>query len=209
MDTKIFKVDENKPDLTVIKIAAQVIRSGGLVAFPTETVYGLGANYFSESAMDKIYEVKERPRNKPLTVTITNIDTLHEFVDNISIFEQVLMERFWPGPLTLIFRARNGQKLGVRMPKNRIAQELLREANVPIALPSANLSGYKAPQAAEEVIKYLNGKIDIILDGGPTDFGIESTVLDVSEFPFRILREGAIRKSQIADAGRSVMAEIA
>lgn len=205
MKTEVIKVDAHKPDKEVLKEAAKVIKKGGLVAFPTETVYGLGADYLNKETIQRLYEVKNRPKDKPFTVHISNLDDLAKLSCEILLYSRHLIERFWPGPLTLIFKTDSGDKLGVRMPHNRIAREFISECTAPIVAPSANISGRKPPRNAEDVLADLDGKIDLLLDGGETDVGIESTIIDVSTFPYRVLREGAIKKSRIADIGRGLL----
>lgn len=204
MRTEIVKVDAHKPDKEALKEAAKVIKKGGLVAFPTETVYGLGADYLNKEAIQRLYEVKNRSKDKPFTVHISNLDDLAKLSCEVLTFSRHLIERFWPGPLTLIFKTDSGGKLGVRMPRNRIAREFISECTTPIVAPSANLSGGRPPSNAEDVMEDLDGRIDLLLDGGETEVGIESTVLDTSTFPYRVLREGAIKKSRIADIGREL-----
>lgn len=205
MKTEVIRVDAHKPNKKILKKAARVINKGGLVAFPTETVYGLGADYLNEKSIQKLYKVKNRPKDKLFTVHISNFDDFAKLSCEIFLFSRHLIERFWPGPLTLIFKTDSGEKIGVRMPHNRLAREFISECTNPIVAPSANISGRRPPRNAEDVLTDLDGKIDLLLDGGETDVGIESTVLDVSAFPFRILREGAIKKSRIADIGRELL----
>lgn len=195
--TEIIKIDPRLPDEAAIKKAVRIIKAGGLVAFPTETVYGLGADYMNKYAVERLYEVKKRPRNKPFTVHIADLRTLDELSCEISGAVRMLIKRFWPGPLTIIFKTKNDVKVGVRMPANRIALDFILACGTPIAAPSANISGKKPPLSAEEVISGLGGEINLILDGGKTEVGVESTVLDVSSEPYKILREGAIKKSEI------------
>ena len=204
MATEIIKVDAKNPDKDVLKRAVAIIKKGGLVAFPTETVYGLGADYMNKKAIQKLYKVKKRPKNKPFTIHISNLAELDKMSCEISLFLKHLIERFWPGPLTLILKTNSGEKIGIRMPRNRLALEFISMCSNPIVAPSANISGRRPPRNAEDVLKDLDGKIDLLLDGGTTDIGVESTVVDASMFPYKILREGAIPKSQIADVGRKL-----
>lgn len=202
MKTEIIKVDNQNPDKDVLKKAVEVIKNGGLVAFPTETVYGLAADYLNKNAIQKLYEVKGRPKDKPFTIHISKFDELVKLSCVLSLFSKQLIERFWPGPLTLILKTKSGEKIGVRMPHNKLALEFISICNTPIVAPSANISGEKPPHNVEDVLKGLDGKIDLVLDGGETDIGIESTVVDASIFPFKVLREGVISKNQIADVGK-------
>ena len=184
-----------------ISEAAQIIKSGGLVAFPTETVYGLGANALSEAALKKIFEAKGRPSDNPLIAHVSDVDMLLDIVEDIPEQAQKLIKKFWPGPLTLIFKkkiiipgfASGGlDTIGVRMPDNDIALRLIREAGVPIAAPSANTSGKPSPTTARHVIADLDGKIDMVIDGGNTVVGLESTIVDLSGGLPKLLRPGAI-----------------
>ena len=197
---KIIKLNPRKPEEKLIKRAASVIKEGGLVAFPTETVYGLGADYFNEDAVKKVYKVKSRPSNKPLTLHISNVSMLNEFVVELPELAKRLIKQFWPGPLTLILMSKDGQKLGFRMPRNEIALKLISECGTPIVAPSANPSGEKSPTEAADVSKKLGRKIDMILDGGKTHLGIDSTIIDTTIFPYKILREGAFTKASVSQA---------
>lgn len=179
--------------------AAAALRNGHLVAFPTETVYGLGANALNPQASKNIYAAKGRPSDNPLIVHISNISQLDELVTEIPDKAKKLMEVFWPGPLTMIFKKSaivpdvitgGLDTVGIRMPANPVALRLITEAGVPVAAPSANLSGKPSPTRAEHVAKDLDGRVEYIIDGGPCNVGVESTVLDVtSEIPV-ILRPG-------------------
>jgi L-threonylcarbamoyladenylate synthase len=204
MKTKIVKVNRAKPEKGILKTAAEIIDKGGLVAFPTETVYGLAADYLNKKAMDRLYKVKKRPKEKPFTVHISDFDDLIKLACHMNIFSKSLIEKFWPGPLTLVLRAKSGEKIGVRMPKNKVALQFISECKNPIVAPSANLSGNEPPRKAESVLEDLEGKIDMVLDGGETELGVESTVLDASALPYRLLRRGAIKASRIADIGREI-----
>lgn len=196
--TVILKVKSKAPDRASISFAAKVLKKGGLVAFPTETVYGLAANLLNKKAIDRLYKVKRRPRNKPFTVHISKIDTIRKMGCVLTKEARALINEFWPGPLTIILKSKGGRKIGFRMPDHRIAAELIESAGVPVVAPSANVSGQKPPANSREVLKYLDGKIDILLDGGRTRVGVESTVIDLSSKPPKILREGAIKKEEIA-----------
>lgn len=197
---RILKINSNEPETEAIDIASDVLKNGGLVAFPTETVYGLGANLLNKAAIERVYKIKNRPPDKPLTIHISNMDILKEMVSNIPPLAQGLIDRFWPGPLTIILKSKEGEKVGFRMPSGKVARSLIEKSGVPVVCPSANISGNKAPRHAEEVLEDLNDNIDMILDGGPTEIGVESTVVDTTVFPCRILREGAIPKASLKDA---------
>ncbi|MEG0431489.1 MAG: L-threonylcarbamoyladenylate synthase [Anaerovoracaceae bacterium] len=202
METMYFK-----PTIENIKEAAQVIRDGGLVAFPTETVYGLGANALDEEAVKKVYEAKGRPSDNPMIVHIASATGLSELVEELSSDAKEIIKAFWPGPLTLVLKKKSivpkvttgGLKtVAVRMPANEIALKLIEEAGVPIAAPSANLSGRPSPTTARHVLEDLDGRIDVVVLGGACDVGIESTVLDVSTPVPIILRPGKISAEEIS-----------
>jgi L-threonylcarbamoyladenylate synthase len=207
-ETKILKIDSNNPQIDKIQQAAEMIKQGGTVAFPTETVYGLGANALDEQAIDKIFKAKGRPQDNPLIVHISEISQLDELVESIPEKAFPLMKRFWPGPLTLIFNKSNKvtdkitgglSTVAIRMPNHNIALQIIKHSALPIAAPSANISGKPSPTESSHVIEDLFGKIDIIIDGGSTGVGLESTVLDVSsEIPV-ILRPGGITLEQLLD----------
>lgn len=188
-----------------IEYAAQIIRSGGLVAFPTETVYGLGANALNPDAVAKIFEVKERPSFDPLIVHIANTDIIQELTENTDQRVFTLAEKFWPGPLTIVLPkskivpdiVTSGlDTVGIRMPDNKIALELIEASSCPIAAPSANKFGRISPTRAQHVKKQLSG-VDYILDGGATSVGIESTVITLHDDGFVILRQGIITRDDI------------
>lgn len=204
--TRIISIDAQNPKKDAIYEAAEIIRNGGLVAFPTETVYGLGGNALDEHAAEKIYAAKGRPQDNPLIVHIQSIDDLENIVEDFPKEAGRLMKIFWPGPLTILFRKKPvipaGTTAGldtvaVRMPAHRIALELIKAAGVPIAAPSANISGKPSPTCAADVYEDLNGKIDMILDGGTCPVGVESTVLDLSGPVPLILRPGGLPKEEL------------
>ena len=208
IDTKILKIDPSYIDDNKIAEAAGFLKNNHLVAFPTETVYGIGANIFHESAIKAIFTAKGRPQDNPLIIHIYDISQLEILVDHITSSAQTLIDRFWPGPLTIIFKKHRNiplyvtsglETIAVRMPSHPIATELLRAAGIPIAAPSANLSGKPSPTMAEHVIKDLTGKVDIILDGGNTTIGLESTVVDTTCGYPTILRPGGITREAIKD----------
>jgi L-threonylcarbamoyladenylate synthase len=175
-----------------------MLRSGGLVGFPTETVYGLGANLLEEKAIARLYKVKKRPKGKPFTVHIENVSLIRKLRCDITPEAKALIERYWPGPLTVILRCKDGSKVGFRMPDNKVALKLIKESRVPIVAPSANISGRVPPTKASDVLKQLGGRIDILLDAGPTDVGVESTVIDMTINPPKVLREGAVMEKELS-----------
>ncbi len=193
--------------------AAQILRAGGLVALPTETVYGLGANALDRTAVERIFAAKSRPAWDPIIVHIASEAMLEGLVEEVPAAARRLMEHFWPGPLTLLLpRApavpdvvTAGRPLvGVRMPAHPVALELIRRAQVPVAAPSANRFGHISPTTAQHVLDDLDGRIDAILDAGPTQQGVESTVLDPSTTPMVIYRPGAVTAEQIREVAGPV-----
>lgn len=198
-------LDEAQCMSVEIEAAARIIREGGLVAFPTETVYGLGANAMDEKAVASIYEAKGRPSDNPLIVHVSGIKMAEEIAE-LNWTARFLMEKFWPGPLSLVARSRpsvprktRGGLLTValRMPDNAAALALIEASGVPIAAPSANISGRPSPTDADSVRKDLGGRVAAVLDGGPTEVGLESTVLDTTGERPVILRPGGILKEDI------------
>ena len=197
--TLVLKVDAKKPDTKKIQMAATLIRKGELVAFPTETVYGLGADTLDSEAVRDLFKAKQRPLDNPPIVHVSNRADIYRLAREVPSKAQELMEMFWPGPLTLIFKRSKVvpdvavaglDSIAVRMPKHAVALALIKESNCPISAPSANLAGKPSPTLATHVLKDLNGKISAILDAGPTAIGIESTVLDLTVHPPQILRPG-------------------
>lgn len=195
--TVVIRVNALRPEPAKINKAASVLKKGGLVAFPTETVYGLGANLLDKRAIKRVYKIKNRPKKKPLTIHIADTAAVKKMVGGIPPMAGRLIDRYWPGPLTIILKDRRGKKIGFRMPDNKVAFLLIKKAGVPVVAPSANISGNKPPTSAKEVLRDLNGKIDIVIDGGKTKIGIESTVVDMTGQRPRVLREGAISKVEI------------
>lgn len=203
MNTIIAKVDGENPQLNsdVIAKAAEIIKNGGLVAFPTETVYGLGGNALDSEAAKKIYAAKGRPSDNPLIAHISDISELDGLVKNISPKAKQLMDAFWPGPLTLVFEKRDVvpmettgglETVAVRYPENKVAKAFIKECGVPIAAPSANTSGKPSPTRASHVEFDMQGRIDMIIDGGSCEFGLESTIVDTTSEPPCLLRPGAV-----------------
>lgn len=220
MTTKIIKINPYKPEPAKIKLAVSILRRGGLVAFPTDTVYGLGADAENPRAVKKIFAVKKRPHTNPLPILIAEKSDLSKFVEiqpplpkgervrvrGHSEIIKKLINKFWPGPLTLALGKKKiisdvvtaGKKtVGVRVPKNPVALALIRTLGRPIATTSANLANKPSPTTARGVKKYLNKKIELILDGGKTKLGVESTVLDCTTSPPTLLRPGAISKNML------------
>ena len=192
-----------------LTIAAGLLREGELAAVPTETVYGLAGNGLDEKAVEEIYEVKGRPAVKPLSLMVPGREAMDSYCEDVPPQARFLAERFWPGPLTIVLKAKGlvpaivragGETVGLRCPDHPLTLRLLREAGVPFAAPSANPSGEPSPKTAEEVARYFDGQIAAIVDGGPCGLGRESTLLDMSRTPYRILRQGALPEAEIAAA---------
>jgi L-threonylcarbamoyladenylate synthase len=199
MKTLLLQVDPQNPDPAKIQTAAGIIKSGGLVAFPTETVYGLGADALNANAVLALFAAKNRPLDNPPILHIADAEQIYPLIKEAPANAKALMERFWPGPLTLIFKRSEAvpkettaglDTVAIRMPKHNVALALIRQSGRAIAAPSANLSGKPSPTSARHVYSDLNGRIDAILDGGDTSIGVESTVLDLSVDPPMVLRPG-------------------
>lgn len=197
--TLILQVNPQKPDPAKIQAAAEIIKSGGLVAFPTETVYGLGADALNAKAVLALFAAKNRPLDNPPILHIADAEQIYPLIKEAPENAIVLMERFWPGPLTLIFKRSKAvpkettaglDTVAIRMPKHKVALALVRQSGKAIAAPSANLSGKPSPTSAKHVYSDLNGRIDAIIDAGDTNIGVESTVLDLSVDPPVVLRPG-------------------
>ena len=213
MKTDIIKINPQAIDFDAIARAGEILKKGGLVAFPTETVYGLGGDATNPEASHKIYSAKGRPSDNPLIVHITNRKALEEMVEEVPQTAYALAERFWPGPLTMIFRKNDRipyettggmDTVAVRMPSDPIARALIDASTGYIAAPSANTSGRPSPTQAEHVAQDLSGKIDMILDGGPVNIGLESTIVDLTEDVPMILRPGYITLEML----RGVLGEV-
>lgn len=208
MKTTLLKVNPDCDQSGILMPVATALQLGELVAFPTETVYGLGANYRDESALRRIFETKGRPVDNPLIVHIWNHNQLDELVAEIDPKYAKLIAAFWPGPLTLVFPKQNQVSplvtaglatVAVRMPSHPVARELLRLTAIPVAAPSANLSGKPSPTRAEHVVADLDGKIPWIVDGGPCDAGIESTVMMLDQGKPLILRPGSVTREMLEE----------
>ena len=201
METKIFHGAADE--------AAEIIRTGGLVAVPTETVYGLAGNGLDEEAVKQIYEVKGRPQVKPLSLMVPGAEAMDSYCEDVPQEARLLAERFWPGPLTIVLKAKDfipsivlagGDTVGLRCPDHPMTLELLKKAGVPFAAPSANPSGEESPKTAQKVWDYFSGRIEGIIDGGECGIGRESTIISMVQKPYRILRQGALAEKEIASA---------
>jgi L-threonylcarbamoyladenylate synthase len=208
MKTLLLKVDSDKPAPKKIRTAAEIIKSGGLVAFPTETVYGLGADALNPNAVKGLFEAKKRPLDNPPIIHVADPTEVPRLVAAVPKKAQLLMKRFWPGPLTLIFKRSDIMPkvttagldtVAIRMPKHKVALELIKQSGCPIAAPSANLAGKPSPTTAQHVYEDLNGRINAIIDGGATNIGVESTVLDLSIDPPMLLRPGGTPLEALLD----------
>ena len=217
METILTSVDNIMDNKKNYKQAVDILKNGGVVAFPTETVYGLGALATDEQAVQKIFEAKGRPSDNPLIVHIGEKEQVHNYASAIAVNAEKLMDAYWPGPLTLVFHKIPGviaanvtpgvETVAIRMPDHPVALELLRALGEPLAAPSANRSGKPSPTEAAHVYKDLNGLIPLILDGGQTGVGVESTVLDMTTVPPTILRPGGITQEMIESIIGPVVAE--
>lgn len=213
MKTIVEKIDYDNPNEQVIEKAAKILRDGGLVAFPTETVYGLGGNGLNVDACKKIYEAKGRPSDNPLILHISQLSELTPIVKYIPDMAYKIIDKFWPGPITIIFpksecvpyEITGGfDTVAVRFPSDKLACMLIRASGLPIAAPSANSSGKPSPTRASHVEFDLSGKIDMIIDGGATEVGLESTIIDVTGEKPILLRPGAITREMLEEVVGSI-----
>ena len=204
--TRVLKVDPAQPDPAAIEEAAAALREGKLVAFPTETVYGLGAHALDEGAVQKIFDAKERPANDPLIVHIAHVGQVTQCAASFPATARKLALSFWAGPLTLILPKKPSMpdlvtaglpNVALRAPSHRVARALMEMAGMPIAAPSANRFSRPSPTTAAHVLDDLDGRVDLILDGGPTDIGLESTIVDFSVDPPVLRRPGGITFEQV------------
>ncbi len=192
-----IRIDPDRPDKEVIAYAAAIIRNGGIVAFPTETVYGLAANLLDKGAVERLNRVKNRPLDKHFTVHVADLKQVKKLGCRVNGPTNRIIKKFWPGPLTIILTSKAGSKIGFRMPANAVALKLIAASGVPVIAPSANISGKKPPTQAADVLKDLDGKIDLVLDAGRTKVGIESTVLDLTGKVPIVLRVGAVSEKTL------------
>ncbi len=204
--TRVLRVDPLNPGVEAVEEAVRVLRGGGLVAFPTETVYGLGADAFNTRAVLRVFEVKMRPPDNPLIVHVSGIHMLDEVATEVPEDVVQVLEVAWPGPLTVVLRRSSRlpsvvsgglDTVAVRAPAHPVALKLIESFGKPVAAPSANLSGRPSPTAAEHVLEDLGGRVDLLLDAGETFFGVESTVVDVLRNPPRILRPGPLGPEEL------------
>ncbi|MGE4485403.1 MAG: L-threonylcarbamoyladenylate synthase [Oscillospiraceae bacterium] len=201
METYVTKTD--------IYRAAEIVKAGGLVGVPTETVYGLACDGLNAPAVERIYEVKGRPETKPISLLVSGMDDAEKFCVNIPRGAYVLAKKFWPGPLTMILQKRGnvpevvtagGNTVGIRCPAHKLTLSLIKLSGVPLAAPSANLSGMPSPKDAQAVLGYFNGKIECVIDGGECSVGVESTIVDLTAAQPKILRQGGLPAEEIERA---------
>ncbi len=206
IETEVIRVDSAHPGAAAIRLAAEVLARGGLVAFPTETVYGLGADATSAAAVERIFKAKGRPANDPLIVHIADPQQIDLAARDVPELARKFGQRCWPGPLTLVLLRADAipplvsagrETVAVRMPRHPVALELIRQAGVPVAAPSANLFARPSPTTAGHVLEDLRGRFDVLLDGGPTEVGLESTVLDLTVDPPTVLRPGGVSLEEL------------
>ena len=191
-----------------ISACSELLRRGGLLAVPTETVYGLAANGLDAAAVDKIYAVKGRPSVKPLSLMVPGPEALDQYCVDVPAAARNLAEKYWPGPLTIVLKSKDvipsivragGDTIGLRCPDHPLTLSVLKDSGFPLAAPSANPSGLPSPKTAQDVLGYFDGQIDAVLDGGPCGIGTESTIISLAETPYHILRQGALSVDTIAD----------
>lgn len=216
MQTKVSIIKDINEDIKYIEEAAKCILSEGIVAFPTETVYGLGANALNEKAVKKIFEAKGRPQDNPLIVHVAS-KVINNIVEDIPDIAQKLIDKFWPGPLTVILNKKNCipnvtsaglSTIGIRMPKSEIALKLIELSQVPIAAPSANISGRPSPTEVERCIEDLDGRVDCIIGGEKSDIGVESTIVDCTVDPPIVLRPGGITLEMLKEVDSNIELDI-
>jgi len=202
---KYLDLKENK-EYTKLTEVAEIIKDGGIVVFPTETVYGIGANALNQDDVKRLYNIKKRPLNKPISLLVSSIDMIEQVAKDITDIEYGLIKEFFPGPLTIILNKKDivpdivtagGNTVGIRMPQSEIALKLIEYAGVPIATPSANISGKASGIDLEDIMKEFEEGVDCFIDGGKSKIGLASTIVQVIEGVPHILREGSISKEQI------------
>ena len=206
----------NTHDYTKLQKPAQIIKNGGIVIFPTETVYGIGTNALNEQSIKHLFEIKQRPLNKPISLLVNSMKMIEEIATDISDIEYALMKNFFPGPLTIILKKNNiipnivtsnSNTVGIRMPANKIALELLNYANIPIATTSSNLSGNPSQTNFENTIKDFKNSADYFINGGESEIGLASTVIQIVNNTPYILRQGSISEAEIKSFVKSFIKE--
>ena len=203
---RVLKIDRGNPDLSLLQQAARLIREGEVIAFPTETFYGLGTDALNTRAVEKVFEIKQRSRTSPILVLVNSFSQASDLVEIVPPQAWSLITRFWPGPLTLVFKASDKVpriltagtgKIGIRIRSDPLARRLLETVAVPLTATSANRSGDKSPTTAQSVAQTLGGEVALILDAGPTPGGLPSTVVDVTTDPITFLRKGQIPEEML------------
>lgn len=207
MEKKTIYLKEEQIDETKIEEIANAIKEGKLIIFPTDTVYGIGTNAYNEEACKKIYEIKGRPSCKPLIILISDTSMIEDLVENISPKEQKIIEKFWPGPLTIKFKKRKGilpdiisagdEYVRIRLIKNGLIYKIIEKAEVPVVAPSANISGHQTGIKIDNIIKELGGKVDYILDCGDYKSDEPSTIIQVEDEKIVVIREGKIKREEL------------
>lgn len=197
---------KNGKNMEKLQEIAKMIKNGKIVVFPTETVYGIGTNGLDEKAIKKLYEIKERPQEKPISLLVNSIEMIEKIAKDITEIEYKIIKEFCPGPLTIILKKKdivpniltaNGDTVGIRIPKNEIVLKLIEYSNCPIATPSANISGKPSGTEIKDIMKDFDGKADYFIDGGKSKLGQASTIVKVADGEINILRQGAITKDEI------------
>ncbi|MDD2752863.1 MAG: L-threonylcarbamoyladenylate synthase [Candidatus Omnitrophica bacterium] len=199
-ETKIFQIDPQNISLELLEQAANLLKKGALVIIPTDTVYGIAANSLNRRAIEKLHQVKQRPADKPFPLLIEKKEKIEDFSQDIPVAAYKLIDKFWPGALTLILKSAKGDTVGLRMPNHALALKIIELSAVPLACPSANISGRPAPKDFSAAIADLNGQVEAAIDAGSATLGAESTVVDLSGEGLKILRPGAIKKEEIEQA---------
>lgn len=214
MSAKLIRINPENPEKHLIELAVSVVRSGGIIVYPTETVYGLGADLYNREAVARLYTVKGRDPTKPVSLLIPNIDTLNNIVACVSPSAKILIERFWPGPLTLIFKARSdfllpildpGLTIALRVSSHAIARALTEELGAPLISSSANLSGHTPARSAQEALENMGSNVELVIDGGLSKSDVPSTVVDVSGDKVVVVRPGKIAPEAIREVVLSYM----
>ncbi|MCX5715116.1 MAG: L-threonylcarbamoyladenylate synthase [Candidatus Omnitrophica bacterium] len=200
---RVVKVDPVNPDEKSLQQAAGILKSGGLLIMPTETVYGIAANILDSKAIDRLYAIKQRPRSKPFSLHIASKESVETFAKDIPVVAYKLMHRYWPGPLTLILKSKDQGTIGLRLPDNEIARRIIDLSGVTVACPSANISCKRPPTNFREAINDLGSQVDFAIDAGETRLKAESTIVDVTTSPPRVLREGWLKTSAIEEVVKS------
>lgn len=206
METEVFTVNIDQLNMNKIRDVADAITNGQIVAFPTDTIYGMGCDVFNEEAVEKLYEIKGRPKKKPINVLISSVDQVYDVAKNVKPLFFKLAETFWPGALTIVVE-KNAlvsdvvtsklPTIGVRFPDNKVVQELINIAHTPLATTSANLSEEPSATKAKDVLKYFSGQIPYIVDGGSAEIGQSSTIVDIASKPPKVIRHGAIPYAEL------------